>query len=346
MAPDFFVLQGATISDLSGQGHGLYSQHVDNKKILKRMQHTISKPVMIEGVGLHSGALVRMRIAPAPADHGIIFVRTDLPEARNIIRARFDKVSDTRLCTVIQNVHGASVGTIEHLMAALRGCGIDNVRIDIDAPEVPIMDGSAKPFVDLFDQTGLVRQSAPRRAIKILKEVIVRDGDKMVRLAPSSIPVFTGKIDFGHSSIRTQEYTLKLLNGNFRHDVADCRTFGFLNEVKALQAVGLARGGSLDNAIVLDEEGILNPEGLRCTDEFARHKVLDAVGDLYLAGGPILGAYDGYKAGHALNNAILHAVFADSTAWMPVDLYQDDFIESESLLAEENIILPRRAASH
>jgi UDP-3-O-[3-hydroxymyristoyl] N-acetylglucosamine deacetylase len=287
------------------------------------MQKTLSKTIKIKGIGLHSGKSVSLRLCPAPAGHGIVFKRTDLEEGKNLIPALYDRVTDTRLCTLIENEFGAKVGTIEHLMAALHAAGIDNLLIELDAAEVPVMDGSSKPFIDAIDSAGLQEQSAPRRAIKILKTITVRDGDKTVILSPSDVPVFRGKIEFAHPSIGAQEYTLKLVNGNFRHDVADCRTFGFLKEAEMLRAAGLGLGGSLENAVILDEDGVMNEEGLRCTDEFARHKVLDAVGDLYLAGGPILGAYDGYKGGHALNNAILHALFADRTAWMPVDLYGD-----------------------
>lgn len=285
------------------------------------MQQTLQSAIEINGIGLHSGKTVRMRLVPAPADHGIVFVRTDLKSGRNVIPAKYDHVADTRLCTLIANEYSASVGTIEHLMAALRGCNIDNVIVEIDAGEVPVMDGSSKAFVEAIDEVGARTQSAPRRAIKILKTITVRDGDKIVTLSPSDVPVFSGRIEFAHSAIGTQEYSLKLVNGNFRHDVADCRTFGFVKEAEMLRAAGLGLGGSLDNAIILDDEGVMNEGGLRCSDEFIRHKILDAVGDLYLAGGSIIGAYDGFKAGHAMNNAILHALFADRTAWMPIDLF-------------------------
>lgn len=285
------------------------------------MQHTLKQAIEINGIGLHSGKPVHMRLVPAPADHGIVFVRTDMKSGRNIIPAKYDLVADTRLCTLIANEYGASVGTIEHLMAALRGCNIDNILVEIDAAEVPVMDGSSKAFVEAIDEVGAREQSAPRRAIRILKTVTVRDGDKVVTLSPSNVPVFAGRIEFAHSAIGAQEYSLKLVNGNFRHDVSDCRTFGFVKEAEMLRAAGLGLGGSLDNAIILDDEGVMNPDGLRCSDEFIRHKILDAVGDLYLAGGPIIGAYDGFKAGHAMNNAILHALFADPLAWVPVDLY-------------------------
>ncbi len=287
------------------------------------MQQTLAQVIEISGIGLHSGRTVSMRLVPASAGHGIVFKRTDLEEGSNIIPAAYDRVVDTRLCTMIANEFGAKVGTIEHLMAAFRGCGVDNVLVELDAAEVPVMDGSSKAFVDAIDSTGLIEQSAPRRAIKILKTVMVQDGDKFVRLGPSNIPVYAGRIEFSHPDIGAQSYSLKLVNGNFRHDVADCRTFGFFKEAQMLRAAGLGLGGSLDNAIILDDDGVMNPDGLLCTDEFIRHKILDAVGDLALAGGVILGAYDGYKAGHALNNNILHALFADSSNWMDVDLYGD-----------------------
>lgn len=287
------------------------------------MQCTLKKSIDVDGIGLHSGKLVRMRLVPAGADHGIVFKRVDMEEGKNLIPAQYDRVTDTRLCTLIENEYGAKVGTIEHLMAALRGCGIDNILVEIDAGEVPVMDGSSRAFVEAIDSVGTAVQSKPRRAIKILKSITVRDGDKVVTLSPSDIPVFSGRIEFAHDAIGAQEYSLKLVNGNFRHDVADCRTFGFVKEAEALRAAGLGLGGSLETAIIIDDDGVMNPEGLRCSDEFIRHKILDAVGDLYLAGGPILGAYDGYKAGHAMNNAVLHALFADRTAWMPVDLYGD-----------------------
>lgn len=285
------------------------------------MQHTIAQPITITGTGLHSGKEVTARLLPAPADHGVVFVRTDLDGQDNVIPARWNHVVDTRLCTVIGNEAGASVGTIEHLMAALRGCGVDNLRVEIDAPEVPILDGSSAPFVKAIEEVGVKVLSAPRRAIRILKQIVVKDGDKEVRLTPSVRPSFSGMIEYAHPDIGTQRYTLNMVTGNFNHDIADCRTFGLLSDVEAMRAAGLALGGSLDNAVVLDDNGIMNPEGLRCADEFIRHKILDAVGDLYLAGGPILGAYEGTRAGHMMNNKLLHALFADPSAWEKVDLF-------------------------
>ncbi len=285
------------------------------------MQHTLRSPISITGIGLHTGKPVTAHLMPASADEGIVFVRTDVIGKDNVIPARWDNVVDTRLCTVIGNKDGVTVGTIEHLMAALRGCGVDNVRVEIDAPEVPIMDGSSAPFVTAIESAGKNVQASPRRAIRVLKDIVVKEGDKEVRLSPAAAPSFSGQIDYNHPDIGSQRYTLRMVNGNFRHDIADCRTFGFLKDVEAMRAVGLALGGSLDNAIVLDDNGIMNEDGLRCADEFIRHKILDAVGDLYLAGGPILGAYDGLRAGHMMNNALLRALFADPAAWEKVDLF-------------------------
>ncbi|MCB1530962.1 MAG: UDP-3-O-acyl-N-acetylglucosamine deacetylase [Rhodospirillales bacterium] len=287
------------------------------------MQHTLRHKIDIQGTGLHSGKAVHLSLKPAPSGHGVVFKRTDITGKNPLIPAKWDHVVDTRLCTVIGNSDGVTVGTIEHLMSALRGCGVDNVLVEVDAPEVPVMDGSAAPFVERIEEAGLQVQSMPRRAIRILKEITVRDGDKKVTLSPSAVPVFSGQIDFEHPDVGTQRHEVKLVNGNFKHDIADCRTFGFLAEVEAMQAAGLALGGSLENAVVLDESGVINPEGLRCADEFIRHKLLDAIGDLYLAGGPVLGAYEGIRGGHALNNKVLRALFADPSAYEIVDLFVD-----------------------
>ncbi len=288
------------------------------------MQHTLPSTIVINGIGLHSGAEVSMRLKPAAADSGIVFVRSDVTDRDNVVPARWDCVVDTRLCTVIGNVDGVTVGTIEHLMAALRGCEVDNVVIELDGPEVPVMDGSAALFVEAIDEIGLQVQEAPRRAIKILKEISIEEDGKIVRLVPCAGSRFGGRIDFDHPSIGKQDHEIKLLNGNFRHGLADARTFGFVHEVEALRANGLALGGSLENAIVLDDDKILNDDGLRYDDEFIRHKLLDAIGDLYLAGGPILGAYEADKPGHSMNNAILRKLFATKDAWVMVDVFMDE----------------------
>ena len=279
-------------------------------------QRTLKSPIQCTGVGLHSGAPVKMRLKPAPAGSGISFLRTDVA-AR--IPARWDRVVDTRLCTVVGTKaggpEGTTVGTIEHLMAAFAGCGIDNAVVELDGPEVPIMDGSAAPFVFLIDCAGTAQLDAPRRALRVLKEVTIVEGDKRVTLAPSPVPLFSFEIEFENAAIRRQEVTLALTDGRFKSDIARARTFGFLHEVDLMRRNGYARGGSLDNAVVISGDRILNPTGLRYTDEFVRHKMLDAVGDLALAGGPVLGHFHGARSGHTLNNKLLRALFADRQAW-------------------------------
>ena len=288
------------------------------------MQHTLKTAVTLSGIGLHSGHDITLTLRPARAGNGIVFLRTDLTGQDNVIPALWNAVVDTKLCTVIANDSGARVGTIEHVMAALRGCGIDNAVVEVSGPEVPVMDGSAQPFVDLIERAGKQPQDLPRRAIKILKDITVELEGKTATLRPDEESVFSGAIDFDHPEIGQQAYETKLVNGNFVHELANSRTFGFMHEVEYLQANGLALGGSLDNAIVLDRDTVMNASGLRHDDEFIRHKLLDAIGDLYLAGGPIIGAYEGYKAGHALNNMVLQALFADDQAWEYVDVYGED----------------------
>ncbi len=287
------------------------------------MQHTMSKTATLSGVGLHSGAETSLKIKTANIDSGIVFVRTDVSDRDNKVEGKWNRVVDTRLCTVVGNDAGVTVGTIEHLMAALRACGVDNAVIELDGPEVPIMDGSSEPFVKAIQKAGLKTQTAPRKAIKILKEVVIEDGDKRVVLKPAIGSKFKSVIEFAHPSIGKQAYEIEMLNGHFLTDVSDARTFGFFEEVQALRSMGLALGGSMDNAIVLDKTTVMNKDGLRYHDEFARHKLLDAVGDLYLAGAPIIGLYEGFKAGHAMNNKILHALFAQADAWTTMDLYID-----------------------
>ncbi len=278
-------------------------------------QKTLQKKITLQDVGLHSGRQITMHLIPAPADHGIVFIRTDLKDGENVIPALWDRVADTQLCTVIANAHGASVGTIEHLMSALRGLNIDNLRVEIDGAEVPAVDGSAMPFVNAIEEAGIERQIAPKRYIRVLKEVSVEQDGKRVTLKPDESCTFAGEIEFDHQDIGHQKFTTQLVNGNFKHDIAEARTFGFLHEAEYLRSKGLGLGGSLDNAIILDTEKVMNPDGLRFQNEFIRHKLLDAIGDLYLAGAPILGVYDGSKAGHEMNNKILHELFSDDSNW-------------------------------
>lgn len=289
------------------------------------MQRTVSNIITVKGVGLHSGQTISLSIKPAGADEGITFIRTDVTEGNNMIPALWDHVVDTQLCTVIGNEDGIRVGTIEHLMSALRGAGIDNAVIELDGPEVPVMDGSAAPFLALIEETGAVVQPSPRRIIKVLKKVEVERDGKRVTLSPAENSVFSGEIAFDHQSVGTQRYEVELFNGNYRHEIAAARTFGFLHEVEWMRSQGLALGGSLDNAVVLGPEGVMNPDGLRFEDEFIRHKLLDAIGDLYLAGFPIMGAYDGVRAGHAINNEILKTLFADKGAYEVIELCVDPF---------------------
>ena len=300
------------------------------------MQQTLQKPAILSGIGLHKAVATTLRVLPADVNHGIVFKRVDITDRDNVIPARWDHVVDTQLCTVIGNKEGVTVATIEHLMAALRACGIDNAMIEIDAQEVPIMDGSSAPFVEAFDLAGIQKQSEPRRVIRVLKEVTYTEGDKTVSLSPSAVPVYAGELQYDNTFIGAQRFEIKLVNGNFRHDLADCRTFCLKQDVEMMQANGLALGGSLDNAVVVDDTGIMNEDGLRCDNEMIRHKLLDAIGDLALAGGLVVGAYDGVKIGHAMNNKLLHALFADDSAWEYADLYVD-FEDDHSLIMQEPV---------
>ncbi len=288
--------------------------------MISNMQHTINDTVTISDIGLHSGEIITMKLIPAAENHGIIFIRSDITDGDNVIPALWNNVVDTKLCTVIGNKSGAVVGTIEHLMSALRGLGVDNLTIEIDGAEVPAMDGSAMPFVEAIEEVGLKTQSLPKRAIKVLKGISVENNGTYVHLTPDSKSSFAGEIEFEHGDIGYQRFETQLLNGNFKHDIASARTFGFFHEAQWLRSQGLGLGGSLDNAIILNDDGVMNSEGLRFENEFIRHKLLDAIGDLYLAGGQVLGLYDGIKAGHSMNNAILHELFSCDDNWEYIDL--------------------------
>lgn len=278
-------------------------------------QHTVLGPVIFAGVGVHTGAHVRVAVRPAPADAGIVFLRTDLKGVDNRVQASAEAVCKTQLGTVITNAEGVTVSTIEHLMAALVMLGIDNAVVELDGPEMPIMDGSSEPFVRLLDQVGARRQDAPRRYIEILRPVEVVDGDKWARLSPAAQFETAFEIEFPSKVIGRQRIDMAMDEAAFRRELADCRTFGFLHEVEALRAMGLARGGSLDNAVVIEGDRILNPEGLRRPDEFVRHKTLDAIGDLYVLGAPVIGRFEGVRAGHGVNNLLVRALVADPQAW-------------------------------
>lgn len=283
------------------------------------MQNTLKSAVTFTGLGLHSGAPVRMVVQPAEADHGIVFRRSDLSGAAAFIDARWDRVVPSKLCTLIANAQGTSVSTIEHVMAALAGCAIHNALIDIDGPEVPILDGSSVPFVEGFIACGLHEQDAPVRAIRILKPVEVRDGEAVARLVPADMLEIDFSIDFDDAAIGQQTRSLNMANGAFVRELSDSRTFCRQSDVDAMRANGLALGGTVHNAVVFEGDRILSPGGLRHADEPVRHKMLDALGDLALAGGPILGRYIGIRAGHALTNRLLRALFADPSAYRMVD---------------------------
>ena len=277
------------------------------------MHRTLSKPVHFSGTGLHGGQTVSMTVAPATAGHGIVFRRTDV--ANGVIPARYDLVSDTMLCTRLTNAAGVSVGTVEHLMAALAGCGISDALIELDGPEVPIMDGSSAAFVDAFADAGVISLGQPLAAIRLLKPVAVFLGGRYAELSPAKRFEMSFRIDFEDRAIGVQKREMVLVNGAFVEELSDCRTFGRLSEVEQLRAAGLARGGNLTNAIVVDKGRVLNPEGLRRPDEFVRHKMLDAVGDLALAGAPIIGRYTADKAGHEITNLLLRELFSRTDAW-------------------------------
>ncbi len=273
-------------------------------------QQTIDKPLYIKGIGLHTGVEVSMKLYPAEADYGIQFIRKDLNE-NNIIKALWSNVTNTKLSTTISNQIGISVSTIEHLMSALSGLHIDNIKIEIDGPEVPIMDGSSIKFVNLIDTTSIKILNKKRKILKVKKNIKVEKDDTSVELKPNNQFSIDFEIDFPSKLVSQQSCQLQLVNGNYKTDIASARTFGFEKDVDMLRSRGLALGGSLDNAVVVGERKILNSDGLRFKDEFVRHKILDSIGDLYLAGAPIQGYFFGNKSGHHLNNLLLRKLFAD-----------------------------------
>ncbi|UCH53580.1 MAG: UDP-3-O-acyl-N-acetylglucosamine deacetylase [Pseudomonadota bacterium] len=278
-------------------------------------QRTLKNVIRATGVGLHTGEKVYLTLRPAAADTGIVFRRIDLAEPVEI-RACPENVADTRLSTTLES-DGARVSTVEHLMSAFAGLGIDNAYVDLTAPEVPIMDGSAGPFVFLVQSAGIAEQSAPKRFIRIREPIIVEDGDKWAKFEPFEGFKVAFEIDFNHPTFRgsRQQTTIDFSTTSFVKEVSRARTFGFMADLEALRAAGLARGGGLDNAIVLDQYRILNDDGLRYEDEFVKHKVLDAIGDLYLLGHPLIGTFSAHKSGHSLNNRLLRTLMEQSDSW-------------------------------
>ncbi len=278
-------------------------------------QKTINDKITCSGVGLHSGSNASITLIPAPCNSGINFIRTDLESGKNIIKANYKNVVSTNLGTSLTNEFGAKVSTIEHFMAAIWGCGIDNLTIEIDGPEIPIMDGSSEPFVFLIECCGINIQDQPRQILEILKKIRVEDGDKFVEVEPGKDFSLDLHVDFNHKVIPSQNFSYHSNHQSFKNDIARARTFGFKHEIDHLHKIGLAKGGSLDNAILVDDNGIVNPEGLRYENEFIKHKTLDFIGDIFLAGYFIIGHFTASKSGHGINNKLLHKLFDSPDCW-------------------------------
>lgn len=276
-------------------------------------QRTLKRQVKVEGIGLHTGSPSTVVICPAPPDTGIVFI-----SGGTAIKAISENVGDTSYATTLHS-GGSTVRTVEHLLAALSGLSVDNAFIEVDGPEVPIMDGSSGPFVKALKEAGIKEQKAPRRYIKILKAITVNEGDKSATLLPSPVPRMTYRIDFEHPLISDQSLSMDLSPADYEQDLADARTFGFLRDVQMLWKAGLAKGGSPENAVVVDEDRILNDEGLRFPDEFVRHKMLDAIGDLSLLGMPFIGHLVADKSGHRLNQRLVEEVLSHPDAWIAIE---------------------------
>jgi len=288
------------------------------------LQRTLKKEIACASIGLHSGRKVNMLIKPAPVDNGIVFVRTDLPEYLPI-PARYDNVSGTTLATSLSS-NGATVATVEHILSAFCGMGVDNAVVELDSFEVPIMDGSALPFVNMLKEIGTHVQGNTKKLLVIKKPVSVKEGDGNAVLLPADEFKITYEIDFKHVAIGRQSYSMTFSDEKYEEKICAARTFGFLGEVEYMQAKGLALGGSLKNAIVLDDQRIINKEGLRFPDEFVKHKILDAIGDLFLLGMPIIGHFVAYKSGHRLNNLLLKELMRQEDSWEIVNCYNKEEI--------------------
>lgn len=297
------------------------------------LQRTLKKTITISGIGLHSGSRITMKLRPATAHTGIIFHRTD-GEQTVSIKACSENVVDTRMATVLGR-GGKTVSTIEHLMAALSAFGIDNLHIDLDGAEVPVLDGSAAPYAREIQQVGVQLLGESRKFIAIRKPLEIIEGEKRISIIPSRFCRITFDIAFDHPAISVQNYSMKLTTENFCKEIAPARTFGFLHEVEYLKANGLARGGSLENAVVIDKSGIMNPEGLRFNNEFVRHKILDAFGDLSLLGSPFLGHVRAFKAGHDLNAKMVRMIEAHPDHWAYVEFSDETLREAQRVTAHQ-----------
>ena len=288
----------------------------------KYLRTTVRETVTFIGVGLHSGKLAKVSLIPSVDKRGIYFVRTDANPGQGIIDARWYNVSDTTLSTNLSNNFGVSVNAVEHLMSALIACRIDNVRIEVSGPEIPILDGSAEVYVEAIMSVGKSYLQSPKQGIWIEQPIVVSEGDKVAMLMPHSVPRVSLCIDFPGTAIGSQCYSATLQGKRYFEDIAYARTFGFSDQIEGLKQQGLAQGGSLINAVIVDGKKILNPEGLRVENEFVRHKVLDAIGDMSLAGAPIIGHYYAYKPGHTLNQKLLKKLFSRTSTWTKTSLEQ------------------------
>ena len=298
---------------------GIEGRRIMSKRFIGARQTTLAREVVVEGTGVHSGAPASVTLHPAAADVGLKFLVTKRGRVAAEIDASYKAVKNLTLCTVIGDERGVTVSTVEHLLSALRGLSVDNCYIEIDSREVPIMDGSAAPFVEAIDRAGIRELSAPRKFIKVLKPVRVEEGSCLGELTPHSSFHLDVEIDFSSPVIGRQRMSLDLNPGVYRNEIARARTFGFMSDVERLWKSGLALGASLENTVAIGEDRVINTEGLRYSQEFVRHKLLDAVGDLTLAGLPLLGSFRSVRGGHRLNSMVLHALFADADAWSLVE---------------------------
>ena len=311
---------------------------------MKRLrQRTLKNSIHCSGIGLHGGDRVAMTLHPAAAGTGILFRRTDIAGGQAEIRATWENGIETPLCTTIQSDDGVRIATIEHLMSAFYGCGIDNAVVELNGGEVPIMDGSAAPFVFLIDCAGTVELDTPRRALRVLKPVTVDDGERSASLCPGGALSVHFEIDFDSPIVDRQEWFTQIGEATYKREIARARTFGFLQDVDRLRAMGLAQGGSLNNAIVVSGDRVLNEGGLRFENEFVRHKVLDSVGDLFLIGAPIVGHFYGLRAGHSLTLRLVRQLMADESAWEWIVPTEDDLAIQDG--ATGAVVPPMRAVA-
>jgi len=302
-------------------------------------QTTISKPKSFSGIGLHSGNLINVKLKPGKENSGIVFVRTDIDKKTKdcSIKANYKNVSDTSLCTTIENEYGVKVSTIEHLMAAFNGIGIDNIIVELNGPEVPIMDGSSLPFIEIIESCGIKSLKAKRKFLKILKKIEVMVDDKYCSFTPGKNQKFSVEIDFDAEVVGKQSASTSLDNYNFKSFASNARTFGFMKDVEYMRSQGLGLGGSIDNCIIVDNNEVINPEGLRHENEFSRHKLLDAIGDVFTSGFRIEGSYKGLKCGHYINNLLLHELFKSSENYDIIE-YPDTLFKGINVAVETNYL--------